>query len=444
MQWTGADTVVLRKAVDLTQEQMAAVIGCSIWVVKKWARRGETIVLGEEFADAMDTLLARAKPAQQQRFTQMIEQRQSDRTAPRTHGAGVVGEWSRGGASSGECGLYAWEVDDDVRRRDFGLAAVAGAAMLVLGDREHLGSSDVSRLLAGVDALEREDQRSGGAGLVDFAVEQLARHKHRLDTGDYTAATGTAYASATGQLAVLAGWLAYDADRHPLARRCYADAMEKGTESGDDDLIAHTCLYAANQSIALSRIGAGSPHRALTLTARARDLMAGRPPGRIHALIAVREAQARGVLEDRAGFGRALAMAWREMDQAAAFEPLEQTPQWLRFVTHAEIAGHEARGYADIGELTRAVELYGAAAEQQAGTRNATNLRAWSATTRAQIGDLTGALEEATPVLTSLAKVSSTRTLRVLEPLRTAVDQLTIGSGFRDQFDSLATKAITA
>ncbi|WP_327097154.1 hypothetical protein OIE68_46090 [Nocardia vinacea] len=133
----------------------------------------------------------------------------------------------------------------------------------------------------------------------------------------------------------------------------------------------------------------------------------------------------------------------RSTTRAAQYEADDTTPQWLRCVTHSDVSCHEARGYADIGELSRAVELYGAAADQQVGTRNATNLRAWLATTRVHIGDITGALEEGLRVLHSLAKVSSTRTLRVLESIRTAVDQLAVGSHFCGQFDSLATKAVT-
>lgn len=338
-----------------------------------------------------------------------------------------------------------------MKRREFAkLAAVAGAAILLPDSPARIGGSDVQRLLAGVDALEREDQKRGGGDLVKYAVAQLERVKALLDRGVYDTATGNAFTSAAGELAVLTGWLAYDATQHTLARRCYADAMVFGAEANNNALLAHTCLYAANQASSLSRPGhagpeqGGSPYKALQLSDRARDLVRGLPAGRIHALIALRDAQAYALLGDRAAFGRAIATAWRELDHAMQFEPLDEVPQWLRFVTYSEVADTEARGYADIGDLDRAVDLYSAAVEHPAGARNTTIVRAWSAATRARAGDTTGALEHGISALKGMSGVSSARTLHRLELVRAAVAELPAGGEFRDMYDTLAGKVITA
>ncbi|MFQ6395722.1 hypothetical protein ACLMAJ_19930 [Nocardia sp. KC 131] len=336
-----------------------------------------------------------------------------------------------------------------MRRREFGRLAAATGAAAILDSWEtsgnRLGATDLRRLLDGVDALELADQRAGGAPLVSIAVEQLAVAKSRLETCAFDTPTGNAFTSATGELAVLAGWLAFDADMHPLARRCYSDAMSLASEADDPDLTAHTCLYAANQSIALSKTGEASPHHALKLIERARDLMRGRPPGRIHALIAIRRAQAVGLLGDRKAFGRAIATAWREADQAAEHESLEDCPRWLRFVNHTELRGHEARGYGRVGDFRKAVELFEAAATEQAEMRNAVNARAWLASARAAVGDLGGALLEAAPVLEELDKaVFSPRTVKVLQPVRRAAASLPAGAEFRERFDALTQRVITA
>jgi hypothetical protein len=456
--WTGREVTALRAAMRPrhTQVQFAERIGCSFEAVGKWERLGAAITLRPKYSDCMDTQLARLSPDERAIFDAHLAGA-SPASRPIIAGTGqftpvepAIEDVRSDSAGGGERGGYAWEVDD-VKRREFGkLAATGSAAMLFTDDRERIGMSDVQRLLNGVDALEQEDQKIGGARLVGLAVDQLARTKNLLDTCAYDSVTGSAFTSAAGELAVQAGWLAFDADQHSLARRCYADAMALGTEANDNDLIAHTCLHAANQSCSLVRSGLGSsPHKALQLADRARDLVRGRPPGRIHALIAVREAQAYGLLGDRAAFGRATATAWRELDQAVQFEPLEEVPQWLRFMTHAEIGGHEARGYGDLGDLPRSLELHIDAADraadrQQAGIRNAITARAWVAATKARIGDLNGALEAGGPVLADLATVSSTRTLRFLKPVRLAVDKFPVGGDFRDQFDALAQKAITA
>ncbi|MCM6777916.1 hypothetical protein NDR87_31540 [Nocardia sp. CDC159] len=448
--WTGREVRILREvALREGREDFSARIGFGPKAIQKWELTAsvDKPVKGRS-AEALDTVLAQLKPAQRERFWSELSRARS-LAAGHPVLSGTTAEPVLMIGPDHESGTDTWEVDYNVRRREFAKwAAAAAGAMLLSEDQAHIGMSDVQRVLAGVEMLEEQDQRVGGGGLVGLAVDQLDRATHLLETSTYDSTTGSAFTAAAGELAVLSGWLAFDADKHDLARRCYAQAMALGTEANNSDLIAHTCLYQANQSIALARSGKGSPYKALSLVGRARDLMRGRPPGRIHALIAVREAQAQGVLGDRSAFGRAIATAWREMDAAAQFEPIDQVPQWLRFVTHFEISGHEARGYGAIGDTDRAIGLFAAAVAEQASTRNITNMRAWSAATRAAAGDVSGAIEEGVAVLHALTEVASTRTLRVLAPIRAATEELTAGDAFNDQFDSLAAataqKAITA
>lgn len=109
----------------------------------------------------------------------------------------------------------------------------------------------------------------------------------------------------------------------------------------------------------------------------------------------------------------------------------------------AEVADTEARGYADMGDLNRAVELYSTAVEHPAGQRNTTIVRAWSAATRARAGDVSGALEHGIPTLMSLSNVSSTRTLSRLKPVRQAVADVPTGAEFREMYDTLCRKVTT-
>lgn len=419
-------------ALRLTQEKFAERIGYTTSGVAKWERSTDDRPVRGESAQDLDTALSQLDQEQRARFDAALEESEDPLPIAR-----------RALAPPGKTALQ--EVDD-VKRREFGkLTATAVLAITLPSNHSRIGMSDARRLMEDVDALVEADQNSGGAALVAFAANHLAKAKERLLTGVFDDRSGCAFTQATGELAVLTGWLAYDADQQALARSCYADAMALGAEADNPELIAHTCLYAANQSIALVRSGdGGSLHRALQLIDRARDLMRGRPPGRIHALIAVREAQARGLLGDREAFDRAIATAWRELEYAVQYEPLESVPQWLRFVTYSEVADHEARGYADVGDLGHAFELYCAAMQHPAGVRNATGIRAWCAATRVGLGDLDGALEDGIAVLTDLSTVSSTRVLRALEPVHTAAGQSDAGAHFRALYDALDQKAITA
>jgi hypothetical protein len=442
--WTGAEVKALRcAALRLTQEEFAEQVGYQPVTVRKWQRATDSRPIRGKSALDLDTQLARLDKQQAERFWAAVA-RARNSGHPGRYESAIPAE-SCGSASD----IYASEADAEVKRREFGrLAATAGAAAFleswdVTGVR--IGMADAQRLMETVAALEFEDQRAGGAPLVSTALAQLARAKNLLETGTFDTATGDAFTSATGELAVLAGWLAFDADLHTLARRCYFDAMALAVQANDAELTAHSCLYAANQSIALSRTGQASPHHALRLIDRARDLMRGRPPGRIHALIAIRQAQATGLLGDRQGFGRAIATAWREVDQAVEYEPLAECPVWLRTVNHNEVRGHEARGYGRTGDLTKAVSLFESAASEGSTSRNAVNTRAWLASTRAAAGDLDGALADGLSVLEHLDNgVSSPRTVKVLEPIRRATVNVSAGAEFRDRFDKLAQTGITA
>ncbi|MFF0490034.1 helix-turn-helix domain-containing protein [Nocardia sp. NPDC004068] len=442
--WTKTEVRALRKAaLRMTQEQFAEALGFKVETIQKWEQKctAERPVKGGS-AEALDTAYARLEEGQRERFLAELS---------RVRGGGHAGSGGTtfavavpGGTGSLDFDTDTGEVDDEMRRRELGklAAAATGTAILVRDGQIRLGMADAHRIMAEVEAFRRQDREAGGAALLEPALRHLQAAKEFLDRGAYDNATGKAYASAVGELASITGWLAYDADRHELARRCYAEAMTLGAEADDNDLIAHVCMGAANLAYVLARTGrGGSPYRALQFADRARTLVRGRPPGRIHALIAIREAQAYGLLRDRTAFNRAVATAWRELDQAFQLEPLAEAPKWLHFVRHAEVVDHEARAHADLGDLSKAAELFATAAESPTQTRNATIIRAWSAASRAQLGDTTGALEHGYQALLKLSSISSTRTLRVLEPVRTAVDNVASGAEFRELYDSLARKA---
>ncbi|WP_157838351.1 hypothetical protein [Nocardia farcinica] len=433
--WTQTEVRALRiAALRETQEEFAERAGFGLPTIKKWHRAtGDRPVRGRS-AEVLDTMLAQLDDDQRARFATELHLNSAG-PAPRAQPAPPSTSPTHG------FGLYAWEVDADVKRREFGkLAAVVTASAFAFSPDtwqfgERVGRADVDRLLAGVDLLEAEDQRVGGGRLVQFAVQQLAAAKHRLDVGSYSPEVGNAFAAATGRLALMAGWFAADSDRHPLTRRCYADALALATEADDETLIADTCLYAANQAIGLARRGYCTPHSALKYIDRARTLTRGKPPGRIHALIAAREAQAQALMADRTAFDRAIATAWRELDHALMFESPEDAPQWLRFVTAAEIHGHEARGYGALGDWGRSVQVFEEvlSGDEADSPRNATNTSAWAAAAKARLGEVADALETGHQVLAELESVASVRTLRVLEPVRD-VDP---GGDFRDRFDQL-------
>jgi len=427
--WTRVEVLAIRlAALRLTQEKFAELIGFQPSTIRKWERATRERPVRGDSAAALDTQFSRLTDEQRARFRSAIG------------GAAESGVSVEVRAPSGALG-----VEDDVKRRQFGM--LVGAALVAAGTDSavsHLGMGDARRLSESVTSFASREQAIGGVSLVQDAINELELALSLLETTTFDESTGRAFMSAAGELATIAGWLAYDADLHGVARRCYADAFALASQAGDDELTVHVCLNTAHQAIALSRIGASNPRRALGLLGRARDFTRGRPPGRIHALIATREALAYGLLGDRQGFGKAVATAWRELDAALDYEPLENCPRWLRFVTPTEVRCHEARGFGDLGNWMKSADLSAGLALEAVGARNAANYRAGWAAALAGSGDANSAVTQGLSVLDELeSSVSSTRTLRLLEPIRDAVGDQP-GDEFGARFDELARKAMTA
>ncbi|WP_327097881.1 hypothetical protein OIE68_03095 [Nocardia vinacea] len=424
--WTGVEVKALRvAALRMTQDEFAAQVGYEPPTIRKWEKATVSRPVRGKSAQDLDSELARLNDQQAQRFRAAVADDSLAMGAPH----------------------IAREVEgDEVKRREFGVllgTAIALPAVNSAPFPSRIGIADAHRLAANVEDIARREQIVGGTALVQTAVDDLERAKAVLETCAFEEQAGKAFMRAAGELATIAGWLAYDSEMHPLARRCYADAFALANQAGDEELTVHVCLNAAHQATTLSRSGQANPHRALGLIGRARDLSRGRSPGRVHALMAIREAQAYGVLGDRTGFGKAVATAWRELDFAFEHESSGECPRWLRFVTTTEIRCHEARGIGDLGDLAKAATLSAGLALEQAGARNAANYRAGWAAALANAGDIEGAADQGLSVITDLEReISSTRTLKLLAPIRDAVQGNS--DEFRQRFDDLARRVTTA
>lgn len=426
--WTGADVRLLREvALRLSLRDFADMLGISDRTVSKWEQAGGARRPRPHYQAMFDTVLDRAEPAERARFMDAVARR------------GTTG----GGDSILDDGA-------GVDRREFNktMLAVGGALALPTWAGEPAGAVDaktvgtvhVEALRSAADQIRQRDQHVGGGALLSEAAHCLTRAKAMLDTATYSSDVGTDLMSATGDLAMCAGWVAYDADRRDLARQWYSDALALATEAGDDDLAVHALQNAA--LLAMSPSGTGSPSRAMQLSERSRIIARNLRSSRLHALIASRTAIAHAAVGDRSNFERSIGTAWREVEHAEGYEPTAETPVWLRFVVPAEVRYHEARGRAYLGDLDEAAAAFHAGAAEQADPRNATNYRAALAATLAHSGDTTTAIAEGVTVLTSLeGSVSSWRTLRQLEPVRTAATIHTDGEEFHMRFDKL--KAIS-
>ncbi|MDE1668459.1 hypothetical protein [Nocardia gipuzkoensis] len=445
--WTKVEVKALRSAaLRLTQEQFAERTGFQVATIRKWERATADKPVRNDSASALDTELARLTDEQRARFRAEINDVREAATLP----VRQLPISSAGDSLDRDTGEQrgATEIEVDVKRREFGV--LLGAVFLAAGgDTDavpiRIGVADARRLNDFAAYLCRREQDIGGASLVETAVQALETAKHLLDTCAFSEEAGREFIRATGELATIAGWLAYDSDRYSLARRCYADAFSLANQAGDDPLTVHVCMNAALLAVSRLRNEEANPHRALNLAGRARQLARGHAhgPSRIHALIATREAQAYGLLGDRVAYRKAIATAWREFDSAVDHESHADCPPWLRFVNATEIRYHEARAHGRLGDHEKSADLYAGLVLEHAGARNSAGYRAGSATALVKVGDVDAAVEQGISVLADLeGSVSSTRILRRLEPVRAAAEGRS--DEFTTRFDELAGRVVSA
>jgi hypothetical protein len=244
-----------------------------------------------------------------------------------------------------------------------------------------------------------------------------------LDEGVYNEQVGRELIGAVGDLAVRAGWASYDSgDQTGLARQMYVEALLLAEQAEDDALAVHALASMSLQSVQRARDGRpGLAREAVRLSVRAAELARGAPAPRLHALIAAREAIAHAALGDGHGFRTAITRAWRELERG----PAPEDPLWLRFVVPAEISVHEAKGLTYLGDPRAAVEAYRTSMEDpDLSHRNRACYHSQLAAALARCGDVTGALGEGLAVLPILeGRVASLRTLRELQPVRSAAEQ---------------------
>ncbi|KAA9374853.1 tetratricopeptide repeat protein [Microbispora cellulosiformans] len=251
-----------------------------------------------------------------------------------------------------------------------------------------------------------------GGGLVRSAVTTyLHDHVAPLLRGSYTDAVGCSLFAVAAEMLQLAGWMAYDLERHGLAQRYYIQALRlakaSGTESrGFDAFVlvrlsqqalnrdhADEALYlarAAHDDIALSTTTPAV--RALAYAAEARACARLYEKGDTHAATACRQA---------------LLAAERELD---AGDPGGE-PAWIGYFDPPELAAELAHSLVVIGDTTAALPHLDAALTGKSTDRARDRLfcQLNLAAAHLKTGDLDAALAVAEQALPIAGTISSTR-----------------------------------
>jgi hypothetical protein len=330
--------------------------------------------------------------------------------------------------------------EDQVQRRTLLLTAGAASLGIALPDLHspagpgRLGARHVKLVATTTAALYAHDSDHGSAALRRDAAAALATAYAWLRQATLTAATERQLQSATGHLAVAAGWLCLDSGLHGDARSLYTEALAAARMAEDPGLEAHA--FACMSLLAHTT---GRPREAVSSAQVAQRAAAPLGSPRWRSLLAMREARGWALQGERHLTDQAVVRA----HDLYAKGPADADPNWLEFYTPAELTGLESLCRADLGQHDRA-----AAGAQSAvllsGEKHTRNRALYTADIALHHAvrehpDPEAAADAATRTLAYLPDITSSRLTRALRDIAAALQQHRTVPAVANWFDAYTT-----
>ena len=192
----------------------------------------------------------------------------------------------------------------------------------------------MKRSLAALD-----DEHGGGAAL-PLTLKYLSSEVAPLLDGRYDERIGRELFGVAAELALLAGWMAYDAGRHGHARKQMLHALRLA-QVADNRLFGGRVLAAiSHQALHIGQIQDGIDFAAAAM----KEVSAVGLPVAV-ALFAASEARSLAVSGDK----QASLNLMRTAEQALERATTGDGPEWLAFMDEAELAGKFGRCFRDLG-----------------------------------------------------------------------------------------------
>jgi tetratricopeptide (TPR) repeat protein len=245
---------------------------------------------------------------------------------------------------------------DPMKRRTlmrWGVTASALAGIGGVADPDvpvgKVGLVDADRLLRSAMRLRQLGHQHGGESLWQAAAALVNDSYRLLEQGTYTVAVEQRLLRAAGRAHMAAGWLAFDAGRHDVARTCHNEALNLARQGGDAGTEAHALANLAFQSNIIGR-----PREAMRL-AEAASRAAAQPHGtaRLAAMPHLRRAVAYATSADPRAASAAISQARQVIDRDAD----KATVEWCSFLTPVEMDGVEGTCALALGRPEQAETL---------------------------------------------------------------------------------------
>lgn len=213
--------------------------------------------------------------------------------------------------------------------------------------RRRVGLGDVQRLHEVRRALKAVDDTYGGGTALPMAKAYLRQEAASLLYGCYDDGTGRALFGALAQATLDAGWMAYDAGDHRLAKACMAQTLRLSHAADDRVFGARVLTAMCHQALSL-----GQNRLAVDYARAARAGTRHAAPHRMQSMMAAMEAIAQAAVHEV----DACLTALRDAELALGRSGDGQDPEWLDF-DEGGLWGHAARAHRHLGDGKQCVRF---------------------------------------------------------------------------------------
>lgn len=219
------------------------------------------------------------------------------------------------------------------------------ASLTERSGRRRVGAANVAAIREVTATFRRQDNMFGGGYARSTVVQYLADEvTPLLRHGSYTAATGRALFAAAAEMTLLAGWMAYDLEQHPIAQRYLIQALRLAQGGGDEALGAEVLAAMSCQAAYLGQgVDAVDMARAAARSAR----RAG--SGALLSECLVGEAHGHALAGAPRSCADALTLAEHALDADSG-----QRPAWLGYYDGAYLAAKTGRALLAAGDPAQA------------------------------------------------------------------------------------------
>jgi hypothetical protein len=243
--------------------------------------------------------------------------------------------------------------DPSVQRRDFLRAgssiAIPGLLAAVVGDGAGAGSATpdvVDELAQRLVSLRKLDDTLGGGDTYRLYAAESELTGHLLRGGAHRDSVQRSLLGVHAEQSQQAGWAAFDAGWHDLARDHYRRSHAAATEAGDAGLAGNALAFHAYQLI-----GLGRPARLVSEKSVHAADQPGVDPG-VRALLYSRAAWTFALDDDADATARCLG---RAEDSFALAN--DQTPDYAAWIDNTELAIMTGRCWSEVRRPLRAVPV---------------------------------------------------------------------------------------